>query len=66
MKKEMKTETTTAMVTKTAIKTYMTTARMNIVSIKYDFEIISLFGSLSFNVWNPQLICTVDLTVGDG
>ncbi|CAF2107027.1 unnamed protein product [Brassica oleracea var. botrytis] len=33
MKKEMKTETTTAMVTKTAIKTYMTTARMNISSL---------------------------------
>ncbi|KAH0867407.1 hypothetical protein HID58_074429 [Brassica napus] len=57
MKKEMRIETTTAMMTKTSIRTYMTTSTMKIVKIKYDFEIIGLFGGLSFNVWNPQLIC---------
>ncbi|CAF1700244.1 unnamed protein product [Brassica oleracea] len=33
MKKEMRTKTTTAMVTKTTIRTYMTTARMKISSL---------------------------------
>ncbi|CAN6807628.1 unnamed protein product [Brassica oleracea] len=46
MKKEMRTKTTTTMVTKTTIRTYMTTARMKIVKTKYDFEIIS-FSLLS-------------------
>ncbi|WZZ70510.1 hypothetical protein YC2023_081880 [Brassica napus] len=46
MKKEMRIETTTAMMTKTSIRTYMTTSTMKIVKIKYDFEIIG-FSLLS-------------------
>lgn len=63
MKKEMRTETTTAKVTKMAIRTYMTTTKMKIMRIKYDFEIISLFGSLSFNFGILISSVTVDLIV---
>ncbi|KAF3574882.1 hypothetical protein F2Q69_00059571 [Brassica cretica] len=59
MKKEMKTETTTAMVTKTAIKTYMTTARMNIVHAqqyqkRQENSTTILTRSCKFGTFDPQ------------